>query len=119
MRVPLFNRYPFKSRVTLSNWMENHKYLRCPAENHAKLDITSNCYPGKKMSSTLPTFTFQQIERVARIIGDTENGLTGTQIGNLLAQLRYPDEGSTMTKWMRINNALIELQNKHKVGTAH
>jgi len=68
------------------------------------------------MSSTLPTFTFQQIERVARIIGDTENGLTGTQIGNLLAQLRYPDEGSTMTKWMRINNALIELQNKHQVG---
>jgi len=58
MRVPLFNRYPFKSRVTLSNWMENHKYLRCPAENHAKLDITSNCYPGKKNVFNTTDFHF-------------------------------------------------------------
>lgn len=68
------------------------------------------------MASTLPPFTPQQIERIARIIGDTDTGLSGTEIGRLLAQLGFPDDAPELTKWKRIHDSLAQLHNKHRVG---
>jgi uncharacterized protein (TIGR02391 family) len=68
------------------------------------------------MASSLPCFTTQQMERIVRIVGDTEDGLSGQEIGWLLAQLKFPDEGANTTKWRRLFNSLAELQNRHQVG---
>jgi uncharacterized protein (TIGR02391 family) len=68
------------------------------------------------MASTLPPFSPQQVEQVARIIGGTDDGLTGPEIGGMLGHLGFPDEGATQTKWKRLYNSLAHLQNKHNVG---
>lgn len=41
----------------------------------------------------------QQLERIAKIIGDTNEGLTGSQIGHALAQYGLKDVDPTNTKW--------------------
>ena len=53
----------------------------------------------------LPQLTSTQIERIAQILDDTNNGFTGSELGHFLAQCRmdYPDSG--MTKWKRLYNA--------------
>src|SRR4051794_36641603 len=68
------------------------------------------------MASTLPPFSPQQVEQVARIIGETADGLTGPEIGGILGHLGFPNEGATQTKWKRLYNSLAHLQNRHQVG---
>lgn len=68
------------------------------------------------MASTLPPFSPQQVEQISRIIGDTDQGLTGPEIGGMLGHLGFPDEDATQTKWKRLYNSLAQLQNKHDVG---
>ena len=68
------------------------------------------------MASTLPPFSPQQVEQVARIIGGTDDGLTGPEIGGMLGHLGFPDEGAAQTKWKRLYNSLAHLQNKHNAG---
>ncbi|MGC4033237.1 MAG: TIGR02391 family protein [Tepidisphaeraceae bacterium] len=53
---------------------------------------------------------------IARILADTESGLTGSQIAHLLEDCRIPDTAPTLTKWRRLHNALVEFQIKHGVG---
>lgn len=50
------------------------------------------------------------LEGVCRILGDTEQGLTGTQIGFYLAQERIEDVDSVNTKWKRLYNAFAGFQ---------
>ncbi len=64
----------------------------------------------------LPCFSAADVEAVSRIIGDTADGLTGTEIGSALAQVRVPDIDPGNTKWKRIFNAIASVQNKHQVG---
>lgn len=59
----------------------------------------------------LPPLTATQIEQICKIIGDTGSGLTGTEIGGLLGELRLADPGSNMTKWRRLDYALIQRVN--------
>ena len=56
------------------------------------------------------------LEAIAKVLADTERGLTGTQIEHKLRQCQIPDVDPTNTKWKRLANAFIEFQNKHKVG---
>lgn len=53
----------------------------------------------------LPQLKPNQIEQIAHIMGDTENGFTGTEIGHLLAQCRIDDPNPRLTKWKRLYNA--------------
>lgn len=53
-----------------------------------------------------------QLERIARIIGDTSTGLTGTQIGWSLQKVGIDDVDPMNTKWIRIYNALVARQNR-------
>ena len=61
-------------------------------------------------------FNAQRLEAISRILGDTEGGLTGTEIGYLLRDSRIPDCSPDMTKWKRLLNAFVTIQNEHQVG---
>ncbi len=54
------------------------------------------------------------IEMIAKTIGDTENGLTGTEINRLLLQSNIEDIDANNSKWKRIFNAFAENQNRLK-----
>lgn len=64
--------------------------------------------------ATLPTLSNAQITQVCKVIGDTDSGLTGSEIGELLYELGIPDTGSTMTKWRRLDYALVQRINATK-----
>ena len=64
----------------------------------------------------LPPFSPQQLEAIARVLADTNTGLTGPEIGYLLGHCKIPDATPEMTKWKRLFNAFVEFQNQHQVG---
>ncbi|MDO3529587.1 TIGR02391 family protein [Ralstonia pseudosolanacearum] len=68
------------------------------------------------MASNLPCFSHQQLESICRVLGDTANGFSGTEIGHLLANKGFDDPTPQLTKWQRLFNALAALQNRHGVG---
>lgn len=57
-------------------------------------------------------FTQSELEAIASALGDTSEGLTGAEIGHLLASIKMVDPNPTSTKWVRLHNAFIERQNK-------
>lgn len=61
-------------------------------------------------------FDAQHLEAACRILADTQNGLTGSEIGYLLQDCRIEDVSPEMTKWKRLFNAMVNMQNKHQVG---
>lgn len=63
-----------------------------------------------------PPFPQQHLEQIAHILGDTETGLTGSEIGHALTSCEIPDVDPSYTKWKRLYNALVEFQNEHQVG---
>jgi len=67
------------------------------------------------MERILP-FESQHLEAAAKVLADTNRGLTGPQIGRLLQEIRVADVSPDMTKWKRLFNALAGAQNRHKVG---
>lgn len=74
--------------------------------------------------TTVPPFNSAQMEAVARALGHTTIGLTGAEIGNILAQCKVPNVDPEITKWKRLFNALAAYQNEkgsanHVVGFVH
>jgi uncharacterized protein (TIGR02391 family) len=65
---------------------------------------------------SIPQFSAQSLEAACRVLANTENGLTGTEIGHLLQDCRLEDVSPEMTKWKRLFNALVKAQNTHLVG---
>lgn len=61
-------------------------------------------------------FSQDQLEAIAGALGDTSDGLTGPEIGHLLASSKINDPGP-MTKRVRIYNAFAECQNTKKNRT--
>ena len=61
-------------------------------------------------------FNAQKLEAACKVLGDTERGLTGSEIGYLIQNCKIQDVDPTMTKWKRLFNALVIAQNKYKVG---
>lgn len=53
----------------------------------------------------LPQLTANQIEQIANIMGDTNAGFTGSELGHLLAQCRMADPDPDLTKRKRLYNA--------------
>ena len=56
-------------------------------------------------------FTRVQIESIANALGDTENGLSGSEIGDILFESTIKDSYPNLAKRHRLFNALIERQN--------
>ena len=61
-------------------------------------------------------FPAEIIEGVASVLGDTSNGLTGSQIAQRLGAARISDVDPTNTKWKRIYNALAHHQSNAGAG---
>lgn len=57
-------------------------------------------------------FSTSEIEAIAGALGDTEDGLTGPEIGHLLATCRMEDPSPDITKRKRLYNAFAVRQNK-------
>ena len=68
------------------------------------------------MSKTIrrPVLEPAVIEAISRTIGDTNDGLTGTEIGKLLVENNINDIDPLNTKWRRLNNAFINWQNSNQ-----
>lgn len=60
----------------------------------------------------LPQLTINQIEQIARILGDTEKGFTGSELGHHLVQCHINDPTPQMTKWKRLYNAFCDSVNE-------
>lgn len=58
------------------------------------------------------TFTQSQIEALAAALGDTSDGLTGSEIGHLLSVATMKDPGERLPKRHRLHNAFAESQNR-------
>lgn len=59
----------------------------------------------------LPQLTPNQIEQIAHIMADTDNGFTGSELGHLLAQCNIADPDYKLTKWKRLYNAFCNVVN--------
>lgn len=51
------------------------------------------------------------LENISKILGDTNKGLTGSEIGHLLVQSNIEDIDPVLTKWKRLYNAFVSYQN--------
>ncbi len=56
-------------------------------------------------------FDQTQLQAIADALGDTSNGLTGSEIGHLLRTCRMADPSPDITKRHRIYNAFVHTQN--------
>lgn len=59
-------------------------------------------------------FTQDQLEAIAAALGDTSEGLTGSEIGHLLETCKIADTNASLTKRHRLNNAFAGDQNKRQ-----
>lgn len=64
----------------------------------------------------IPCFDASQLQAICKVLGDTINGLTGDDIGYLLADAKIEDTDPGMTKWKRLFNAFVRSQNSHRIG---
>ncbi len=55
-----------------------------------------------------PAWPQSVVEQLARVLGET---MTGSEIGNVLAQLQMSDPGADMTKWKRLHDAFAVQHN--------
>lgn len=60
----------------------------------------------------VPPFPPSSLERISQTLGHTDNGLTGSEIGHMLAQCSIKDTDPNQTKWIRIYNAFAHHQNQ-------
>lgn len=63
-------------------------------------------------------FTQSHLEAIAAALGDTTMGLSGPEIGHMLAICQMADVDPHVTKRHRIYNALVESQNRRQNRTA-
>lgn len=61
-------------------------------------------------------FESGQLEAIAKVLADTNNGLTGTEIGRILEECKIEDPDPTITKWKRLFNAFVSFQNRNHAG---
>src|SRR6202453_2502949 len=65
----------------------------------------------KRDTAMEKTFSQSELEAIAQALADTSDGLTGSEIGHILATLKMADPAPQMTKWKRLHNAFVERQN--------
>ena len=63
-----------------------------------------------------PVFSPGQLEALCQCLAETSSGLTGSEIGRLLAQVKVTDTDPTLTKWRRLFNALAAAHNRDRHG---
>lgn len=61
-----------------------------------------------------PQLSTAQVESICRTVADTDNGLTGSEIGMMLSELGMDDPDPSNTKWRRLHNAVVARVNHAK-----
>ena len=61
-----------------------------------------------------PLFSQSQVEAIAAALGDTEEGLTGSEIAHLLHVCKIPDPTPQITKRHRLHNGFAASQNSRQ-----
>lgn len=69
------------------------------------------------MQKAQPPFSDSELSKICAILGETNRGLTGSEIARLLAVSKIVDTDPTLTKQRRIFNALANHQNTRQSGT--
>lgn len=64
----------------------------------------------------IPPFDIAQMTAIAKVLGDTSTGLSGSEIDRLLVDSKIPNVDPDATKWKRILNAFISMQNDRQFG---
>lgn len=70
------------------------------------------------MPKLFPPFDETIVVGIANALGDTDSGLTGSEIGRTLARLRIADPGESTTKRHRLASALINQQRADRASNA-
>ncbi|MEI9808336.1 MAG: TIGR02391 family protein [Bacteroidota bacterium] len=60
-----------------------------------------------------PVIAPHHLESICQLIAATDGGLTGSEIGKILADSGIADPDPLNTKWRRLYNAFVSSQNKH------
>lgn len=68
------------------------------------------------VKALLEMWPLSVVESVCEVLGDTSTGLTGGEIGRLLAKIGVPDIDSGSTKRHRLSNALLVQQQKQQAS---
>jgi uncharacterized protein (TIGR02391 family) len=63
-------------------------------------------------------FDSNTIESISKILGNTADGLTGTEIDRLLQECKIENTDPDITKWKRLFNAFAQKQNKDRYSNA-
>jgi uncharacterized protein (TIGR02391 family) len=63
-----------------------------------------------------PPFTADALEALAKVLADTHEGLTGSNLAHILKECRIADTDPSMTKWQRLYNAFVQAQNDAQHG---
>lgn len=66
--------------------------------------------------TTIPPIEGSVLEGISKILGDTNSGLTGTEIAFFLHEVSITDVDPLMTKWKRLYNAFVTFQNKKNLS---
>lgn len=66
------------------------------------------------MATKRKCFTQPILEGISKILGDTNTGLTGSEIQHLLAQSKITDVSPTSRKWKRLHDAFAVYQNENQ-----
>jgi len=69
-----------------------------------------------KIKNPIPCFTPHQLETLSKIIADTSTGLKGSELGRVLQSLDFEDIDPAQSKWVRLFNALANMQNQLQCG---
>lgn len=65
----------------------------------------------KKIFSPIASGT---IEALAKILADTEKGLTGTELSKFIPEAGLKDVAPSVTKWIRLHDSFVDYQNRNE-----
>lgn len=65
---------------------------------------------------TFPPIEGGTLEGLAKILGDTDFGLTGTELSRFIPEAGLVDTDPSLTKWKRLFNSFAEFQNRTKTS---
>jgi len=65
----------------------------------------------------IPEFSHTELESICNVLADTSRGLTGSEMGSILARLGIPDPMPTITKRHRLFEALAKHQAQTRSGS--
>ena len=63
-------------------------------------------------------FAADELEAIAKALGHTTEGLTGSEIGHILRLAKLRDVDPAAIKWKRLHNAFVDYQHKKRNRSA-